>query len=1736
MLAHQHFLGGRVGVAPAGHVALDQLPAGHQLVRDQAVELAVGGDDTGTREGRAAVADQLIIHNLVGVASRVHHGAPVDDGLADLAVGAAGVARLQAGLCLVVHGRFRMRVMPLVGRILQLGLHGEGAAEGHGRAVLHRGVAEQDFHVDGHDRAVTRLILGLRADRLAGDVVHAIPGPDAYGQGHQRLRAGQRAVRSLGQGDVHHVLHGVDVGGSALGGHRDVAAVCIQQLVLRGEAGSDDHVLQLPGVGGVQADVGLDDLHLAHIGGLHVHIVDGIVLGQLTGVIAAGDVDQGRIRGSCDDDGRVLLGAVAHAVGDLEGHHVLAVVKGDGFRGGHDAAVDLGGDLHAVHIDLRGGIIQADVIVLGNVVGHAGGEDHAARADGRAVRRDRLIRGSVHDVADDGLLTVIHSRAVVQRDVVEVEGEIGRHGGLDVEADEAGLTMLLTIRIHSRHIIPDGQVNIAPYPTACGNLILAGRIQPLAAAGKNPMQLGTCRRFSRSTGVGGQLHGQARSPFGNVNPCAEAGCCLAVGNVAQHALAANIEEHVVAPARIAGMRIVKFHTQRILAVLHLAVARRCQERPGSIVLGEVAAIRSCTDSRITSKTDQGAIRRVCSTPVLCSINAKPLGNIAILEVPARQDLRALAEGDLKGQRIHFRVLVGRGDGHAGDSFIRGRGVGQAVQRTGGLVAHGPSEVVHGEIHREFLGRVRVHFQRQLRALAIGQDGAFLREGNIRRVADHHGGRGGGVLHGVLDGHLAQRAVGGEHAVLVDGTVGFIRQGPHAAGGHVHFQGGGVDGDHVEVKGRAGRHVLVGGLADGGQDLRMVEGTGDAVAGDGQEDGVDGGTLGAVGGRGAHHQAAVAGAAGDEGGGAAAVAVDRVNAAQRQHQLAHLVVGQAGGDGAIAAVAVDDHQRAVGLDAQHGAGRVGGGALHRRGDQLTILDQPAEVDAHHEALLDGAVLVVGQGLAGGTQIAGTIVEDGQVGLAAGMDVLVRVVLVHQHLVLKHEEAVGRVAVVRQGDVHAADQRVAQGVLVVLGGLGHFHGLPGTRVLGIELIKGIVTGQNVDLAGVHLEDVDFLAVVASGVVQDDLGFRRAGDHGVIVFLDDVEVAVADGGVVPAAGTGRHQGLGGLLAHSLVQLGQVGQLGGVLLAQDGHVRLGQRLNGLQGSAQLVIAGVQLVRAHQGQHGLEQHPALAAELAVVSRDGRLDQGLHVRQGSGIHRLRSRGDLSGFRRSRDNGRGSRGRFGRGGDGRQGLLVQRQQIAADVTDDVLVHNAVPDVAVVGHLGAGHGQDGAGLLDGRQAGAGSRRLLTDVHRVGAGPGQHAVLRQRGHLAALAGINAGLLHQHVQVDVVVKLVGADLVRAAGDSAFVVTMDDGRVAVVNVGDDTGQLLTVDLDHRQVAHGRVGIAAAADQRTLVVHHDAQILVGVAMGEVLLRQARLGRHPVDEQRSPVRLGRTVPLAVHADTVLLGVAHLRLRDGHEVGTPVAGQLDSRRLSRPVGGSRSGLSRGFGRRFRRGLCSGGFLLHGQIRRGRVLRLLGKRPCGQRREQHDKHQQIRHEALPVQLSHVHPSFLFLLFMIAAPWVRTRKTPMLLGRFAGDEARIRQQLGEQIVHGFLQLTDAGEFVLCPSLRTRLLHLDDDADRSQRLVLQAAHDELVHALQRHPGQDQGVEQDFLFRDDRCDGDHRAVLHFVALDDDRVRELQRVEELGVLRLDEQAVRRFHRRPGLLRQRFRPGRAHAARA
>ena len=479
----------------------------------------------------------------------------------------------------------------------------------------------------------------------------------------------------------------------------------------------------------------------------------------------------------------------------------------------------------------------------------------------------------------------------------------------------------------------------------------------------------------------------------------------------------------------------------------------------------------------------------------------PAGQILILEIV--NDHGALTKAqvggcghltDNSGQHGLSRggALLGGGEVEAADGTDSGSGQGEG--HVGSLQNHVLAVVGSGKT--------------EINRLAVRNGHVRLGEGN---------GVGHNDVHSVLtdnltvddqlSGDVAHLTVGHEQTVS-DGTEGCVGQLPGSIGRDVRRSTDQIGTDGGELDGATGGEVIL-----LGGDVCLLKLTGCGRGGDDQNT-VSGITLCAVGGTAVDLQL-LTGTLGQESGGSAAVTVHGVHAAQRQHELCHLVAVEACGVGSLTTVVHDHNEGTVGLDTHKGTGcGIAGVVLGVL--VLAVLDQEAKVSGNDLLLPAGDGILGGAnqhlGHIGGTGDAVLLVEvDDETGLGAcGLTLAVLVQLAVQNEVAERltnqlgMSLVVSAVVPAQSDVHSGDN-VAVAVCLgirsllrhdlntVVAGSGN-HSLRAGNDLGVGVVE------------INLHNVGHLSVSAGRVVQHDLRLDNTGSELPVLLGDELVVVIS------------------------------------------------------------------------------------------------------------------------------------------------------------------------------------------------------------------------------------------------------------------------------------------------------------------------------------------------------------------------------------------------------------------------------------------------------------------------------------------------------------------------------------------------------------------------------------------------------------------------------------------------------
>ena len=1090
----QHVVSKNIGVAVNGDFAIHSIGVLVEVV-DAAFNLnpALLGFAVHIVLDAAAIvaAVDTVAGNLVAVAVSLHRGTPADDRVADSAIGTAGVAVGGAGCCHVGHS-----------------LGGMGVPAGMGSIVINCARNQLSGIVGEPDLSVNLKILCAES---AGSIIHI--GDNAAVNFHdQRLvpnnASGPEFLGSLvlvalalgnrgypgacGQRSNHGLARLGVLTGTGNGDGRNV--VVLLNAVVGGEALSQGHALQLPGAGIVQIQSHFHFLDGLNVGGNNIQPVQRADQQAVCIGILGNDLHRGNIGTSLNIDLAGNMGIVAHLVTDGEGHSVNAVSQygtGDG-----KLAVAVGKvHCYTVNISLRSGSIQTGSVGLGGifrnfcfegqrVVGNSLTGQHCAGFAGIAQNRG---------FGENRQLAVIHSSGIIDGNVIDIERILAVQvslGGIVVITAGGGTGAVIDLDVD----IVEGLVSHICH-------IHADIIPALGQVHKLTIVI---NGGSRTAHTHSDL--SVHSFLGDIHP--EADC---------HGIRAVNRGETVNQAVITGLvnlGKVTLHCQSIRTVLNLAGCGIHDADRAQLILAVVPVI-----AVVIGNLAVGANRAVLAVLVVNS----PAGQILILKIVGND--RTLAQihngrdrqfTDCSGQRAgdHFHTLIRSGEV-------------ETFNRTQSCVGQHESHVVRLQDH--ILGIIGGR-QSHIHGLAVGDSHGRLTENDgighydMNRIAAHNT-----AVIDHLDGNITDIAVRGEQAVLINGAEGSILQLP----GHVSRDLSGsadqVRASCSELHSAAGGVVVLFGL-----NVRTNKFTGGRSGRDHQNT-MGGLTLGTVRGRAVDLQL-LAGALGQEGRGTAAVAVHSIDAAQREHEFAHLIIAHAGGVGRLTAVVHNHNDRAVRLNTHKGTGcavSVVLGSGHIR----AILDQEAKVGRDNllfptgDGRAGGADLNLGH--AGGSCLAVLLVKiDDKAGLGAGSLALA----VHVHLAVQNHVAqrltdqLGMLLIVStvipaQAQVHRAYNIEAPVLFHPCGLLGHdLHAV--ITGGGIHLLIAGNNG-NILIADISRHDMQHLAAGAFIIVQNNLRLRDTGRNVIITLADQVVVVTGRQGQIKVhTGTGGAVGNGSIL----------------------------------------------------------------------------------------------------------------------------------------------------------------------------------------------------------------------------------------------------------------------------------------------------------------------------------------------------------------------------------------------------------------------------------------------------------------------------------------------------------------------------------------------------------------------------------------------------------------------------------
>ena len=1055
-----------------------RLPAGFEGAVDGVVQAAVHFEDAGAGGIDLAAAfigaDELAVNDLIvmGDDDLGDDGAPIDHRLTGFAVSSVFIARFSSGSFLVQDGQ--LLVVDMIGRRNggQLGSDIDAAAEG---VAINNTVNHFAFDVDS--RLVAHFCYSII---LTCNSTVAVIGPNTDRDTHQSV------ISFLANGSF--TLH--------CNGQQFGNLVIIQSDF---ETIGHDSALGFPLVGIVQLQNGNQLIDAGKIRNIDVHIVDGLCLGGLAGIIVAAQFNHGIARNS---EGTGDLSGVAQFVLNLKYNGMCTCTESNVTLGGKCIAIDGGFYHNTINGDLAGGKVERSIISNGcrecNII---------AIDNGAVLQRNSGIGGRVSGVRNSGQLSVIYSRAVVQSNVVDVESNYISGVRLYISTDEGRRTgVCLVRRRHSRQIVVLADIDSCINPTGLGNICIGRRVQVRLLAGssrgEHKMVLHTrCFSVNRPVCIGIELRLERKALaccreciFGNIDPHAKGSSLLSACNVTENDYVISVKENVVSPPCKISIGIVKSPCESIVTVSNLT----------SIGKGRNKCVATNVIAKLTCKrirANQRVVDAVFLAPLLGFLKAHESSLIAIFEVP--NNFGALTEFDSVSQN---GFTISNGNINACDRFIIGRSKLEAIQDAGSSI---------GNRNLNYIG---IHVD--IRLAGHSHDGQRNRTNLFRRRIRNHSG-GCGKLEYLrvsnsnglganylatgnhLDVHSASLAVGNELAVY-NGAKGCIGQSPGCISGHIHRITMGIDCLGTESVGSAGGKNIVVGL-----NIHHIQHTGGGDIGS-DEDAVSGGTLCAVAGNGTHGEVLFANTLGNEGGGTAAVTVGSPLTAQGQHGFTKLIAIKTNRVVGTTTVVHTDHEGTVFLNTYHrtSSSRISCTTSFSLVNKLSVLNGHAEGNANgvqQDAVFQIPIeLRTVECLNITGNVAFGILEYVQNGLGRGSlslntDALA---VVDQHT--------GGVGIIIKVGVHTADNVVSEVILVILGHFGQLLMRPVCLILRIlgQLIDLIVSRDDgyIGVRRVNFNNVKNLSAGAVSIVQHDFGLNSCTGHeDVIFFGDHVVIAI-------------------------------------------------------------------------------------------------------------------------------------------------------------------------------------------------------------------------------------------------------------------------------------------------------------------------------------------------------------------------------------------------------------------------------------------------------------------------------------------------------------------------------------------------------------------------------------------------------------------------------------------------------
>ena len=885
-------------------LSVDVSPAGLCLAADKVVHLTAAG--TGMDP----------IHSRIeAVTGSGGNATPVNYRAADGAEGTAGTAFSGTGSCHIIHclSGMDMTGAPLCkeGGIhsrfhgIHLGIHAELFV---GERVQHVGLIA--FHIS--DQAHIHIYLQiLRPEIVSIPVglscvaVHADIGIKveyADGQGCQHSLVGLCIGTGAGNGDGCGVILGING-------------------VASGKPIRKNHMVQFPMVDAVQVNNGTDRLNRLDIRCLQVHPVHRSAIQPVQCGITRLHLNRGSIHTGLDLDQPDHNRLVSHHIADLELHTVHAI-RYSNVRNGHSAVAESKVYANPVHIGLGRGCIQTGGVGLGGVLLNGGGNiQQVAGGGNNAVLYQSgfsFIFHHVHRTEDRGL-AVIHGIRVISGNVVNIDGVGAVQGAV-------GLPQVIGIGVGEHELDKAEVVRIVFAAVVCEVFLVV-------------------QTRDQNLGVGADINRE-------ITPAIFIRCIIDLRLVDDRHGILLVKDTVVI-----GVIPVQ-HTDPAVLILIRNIGP------------EANALGILHDYRLIHIQVQLGIPAGRNTLSGQSIGIQPHGAVAVMDLTVSGRGKAQFMDEALVVAIHVEVvpllhvlstfkvkqhlgaLTQTQCGSGAQPFAmfehRSQGTGQ-VSRSIRLANRGELEAIKHAKSIVGCGQRNVAlFQDDLVQTAVDRcaqgDGNFLVEGDRhcllgkgQCLGDHD--LNGALAHNFfvpdhLGGSCTDLAIGSKYTIF-NSAHGGISHLPDNVGRDLSGGADQIGAQSAEFHRTAGGIVVV-----FSGDLSTDKLSCGRSGGDDQNT-VGSRTLGTIRGRAVQLQF-LSGPLGQEGGRTSAVTVDSLNTTQRQHKLAHLIVGKACRIRRLAAIVHNHDDGPVGLDAHEGAGRTVCSIVIFAALVYTILDQETKV--------------------------------------------------------------------------------------------------------------------------------------------------------------------------------------------------------------------------------------------------------------------------------------------------------------------------------------------------------------------------------------------------------------------------------------------------------------------------------------------------------------------------------------------------------------------------------------------------------------------------------------------------------------------------------------------------------------------------------------------------------------------------------------------------------------------------